>query len=87
MEHAYEEDRRHQTAEDDEVEEDEGREDQGSSPHWQNEADSNDGDEAQEEETAKDSEISPGRTPSATATLIASNNTYTFKFRDPKEEN
>ena len=34
-------DRRHQTAEDDEVEGDEDREDQGSSPHRQNEDDSN----------------------------------------------
>ena len=50
---------------------DEDREDQGSSPHGQNEDDSNDGGEAQEEETANDSEISPVRP----TTLTASNNT------------
>ena len=67
---AQEEDERHQTAEDDEVEEDEDREDQGSSPHGQNEDESNDGGEAQEEETVNDSGISPART----ATLTASTN-------------
>ena len=67
---SQEEDGRHQTAEDEEVDEDEDREDQGR-PHRQNEDESNDGGEAQEEETANDSGISPAKT----ATLTASTNT------------
>ena len=44
------------------MEEDEDREEQGSSPHGKNEDNSNDGGEAQEEETANESEISCART-------------------------